>query len=125
LVPVLRHVVVSAALLAGGGDNGGFAAGGGVEAAGVLVGRAVVVARAALGPKVQVRREVMGEARNTEDQAEAAKAMVREHNRTMVRLAATAARNGHGGLWHDLMGAVLVDRLGLDLMCAGSRPDAD
>ena len=67
----------------------------------------------------------MGEGRNTEDQAEAAKAMVRAHNRTRVLRAATAARNGHGGLWHDLMGAVLVDRLGLDLMCAGSRPDAD
>lgn len=112
MVLVLRHVVLSAAVLAGGGDKKGFAAGGGVEAAGILVGRAVVVARPALGSKVQVRREVMGEARSTEDRAEAVKVAVREHNRAMVRLAATAARNGHGGLWHDLM-------------CAGSRPDAN
>jgi len=125
LVLVLRHVVLSAAVLAGGGDKEGFTACGDSEATRLLVGRAVVVARPALGSKVQVWRAVMGEARSTEDRAEAAKAMVREHNRTMVRLAATAARNGHGGLWHDLMGAVLVDRLGLDLMCAGSRPDAD
>ena len=125
LVLVLRHVILPAAVLAGGGDKGGFAARGGVEAAGILVGRAVVVARPALGSKIKVRRSVMGEARSTEDRAEAVKVAVREHNRTMVRLAATSARNGHGGLWHDLMGAVLVDRLGLDLMCAGSRPDAD
>jgi len=125
LVLVLRHVVLSAAVLAGGGDRDGFAACGDSEATRLLVGRAVVVARPALGSKVQVRRAVMGEARSTEDRAETAKMAVREHNRTMVRLAATAAWNGHGGLWHDLMGAVLVDRLGLDLMCAGSRPDAD
>ena len=125
MVLVLRHVVLSAAVLAGGGDKEGFAAGGGVEAAGLLVRRAIVVARPALGSKIQVRRAVMGEARSMEGRAEVVKVAVREHNRTMVRLAATAARNGHGGLWHDLMGAVLVDRLRLDLMCAGSRPDAD
>ena len=125
MVLVLRHVVLSAAVLAGGGDREGFAAGGGSEAAGVLVGRAIVVARPALGSKIQVWRALMGEARSMEDRAEAVKVAVREHNRTMVRLAATGARNGHGGLWRDLMGAVLVDRLGLDLMCAGSRPDVD
>ncbi|HOH66745.1 MAG TPA: hypothetical protein PLX34_22060, partial [Sedimentisphaerales bacterium] len=119
-----RHVVVSAAVLAGGGDKGGFAARGGVEAAGVLVGRAVVVTGAALGSKIQVWRAVMGEALSKEE-IKATRARVREHNRAMAQVAATAARNGHGGLWHDLMGAVLVDRLGLDLMCAGSRPDAD
>lgn len=118
MVLVLRHVVLSAAVLAGGGDKGGFAAGGGVEAAGVLVGRAVVVAGAALGSKVEVRREVMGEAPSVEDRAEAVKVAVREHNRAMAQLALTAARNGHVGLTHDLVNIMLPSRLEADLFRA-------
>jgi hypothetical protein len=66
-VLVLRHVVLSAAVLAGGGDREGLAAGGGVEAAWLLVGRANVVTRPALGSKVQVWRAVMGEAPSKEE----------------------------------------------------------
>lgn len=90
MVLVLRHMVLSAAVLAGGGDKEGFAAGGGVEAAGILVGRAVVVARPALGSKVKMWREVMGDT-PSEDEIKATKAWVRKHNRTMAELGFTAA----------------------------------
>ena len=117
MVLVLRHVVLSAAVLAGGGDRDGFAAGGGVEAAGVLVGRAVVVARPALGSKVQVRREVMSEAAMKKEAAEAM-AMIREHNRPVRNLYLMAARYGHGALCGHLASEILVTRLDADLMHA-------
>lgn len=60
LLLVLRHVVLSPAVLAGGGDKEGFTACGDSEATRLLVWRAVVVARPALGSKVQVWRAVMG-----------------------------------------------------------------
>jgi len=124
LVLVLRHVVLSAAVLAGGGDKEGFAAGGGVEAAGILVGRAVVVARPALGSKVQVWRAVMGEARS-EDEIKAAKAWVRKHNRTMAELGFTAARNGHVAMAHNLAGTILLSRLDVDLLRARAACGSD
>jgi len=124
LVLVLWHVVLSAAVLAGGGDKEDFAAGGGVEAAGILVGRAVVVARPALGSKVQVWRAVMGEARS-EDEIKAAKAWVRKHNRTMAELGFTAARNGHVAMAHNLAGTILLSRLDVDLMRARAAYGSD
>ena len=124
MVLVLWHVVLSAAVLAGGGDKEDFAAGGGVEAAGILVGRAVVVARPALGSKVQVWRAVMGEARS-EDEIKAAKAWVRKHNRTMAELGFTAARNGHVAMAHNLAGTILLSRLDVDLMRARAAYGSD
>jgi len=118
LLLVLRHVVLSAAVLAGGGDKEGFTACGDSEATRLLVGRAVVVARPALGSKVQVWRAVMGEARSTEDRAEAVKVAVREHNRAMAELGFTAARNGHVAMAHNLAGTILLSRLDVDLLRA-------
>lgn len=121
---VLRHVVLSAAVLAGGGDKEGFTACGDSEATRLLVGRAVVVARPALGSKVQVWRAVMGEARS-EDEIKAAKAWVRKHNRTMAELGFTAARNGHVAMAHNLAGTILLSRLDVDLMRARAAYGSD
>ncbi len=121
---VLRHVVLSAAVLAGGGDKEGFAAGGGVEAAGILVGRAVVVARPALGSKVKMWREVMGDT-PSEDEIKAAKAWVRKHNRTMAELGFTAARNGHVAMARNLAGTILLSRLDADLLRARAACGSD
>ena len=116
---VLRHVVLSAAVLAGGAGKDGFAARGGSEAAGVLVGRAVVVARPALGSKIEIRRAVMGtEAPSRKEVDKAARAIVREHNRAVAQLASVAARNGHVGLTHDLVNIMLPSRLEADLFRA-------
>lgn len=124
MVLVLRHVVLSAAVLAGGGDKSGFAAGGGVEAAGILVGRAVVVARPALGSKVKMWREVMGDT-PSEDEIKAAKAWVRKHNRTMAELGFTAARNGHVAMARNLAGTILLSRLDADLLRARAACGSD
>ena len=121
---VLRHVVLSAAVLAGGGDKEGFTACGDSEATRLLVGRAVVVARPALGSKVQVWRAVMGEARS-EDEIKAAKAWVRKHNRTMAELGFTAARNGHVAMAHNLAGTIMLSRLDVDLLRARAACGSD
>ena len=121
---VLRHVVLSAAVLAGGAGKDGFAARGGSEATRLLVGRAVVVARPALGSKVQVWRAVMGEARS-EDEIKAAKAWVRKHNRTMAELGFTAARNGHVAMAHNLAGTIMLSRLDVDLLRARAACGSD
>jgi len=124
LLLVLRHVVLSAAVLAGGGDKEGFTACGDSEATRLLVGRAVVVARPALGSKVQVWRAVMGEARS-EDEIKAAKAWVRKHNRTMAELGFTAALNGHVAMAHNLAGTILLSRLDADLLRARAACGSD
>ena len=116
---VLPRVALLAAVLAGGAGKDGFAARGGSEAAGVLVGRAVVVARPALGSKIEIRRAVMGtEAPSRKEVDKAARAIVREHNRAVAQLASVAARNGHVGLTHDLVNIMLPSRLEADLFRA-------
>lgn len=125
MVLVLRHVVLSAAVLASGGDRDGFAAGGGVEAAGILVGRAVVDAGAALGSKIEVWREVMGDTQDRQEQIKAATAMIREHNRPVRNLYLMAARHGHGALCGYLASEMLVTPLDVDLMRARAAYGSD
>jgi len=60
----------------------------------------------------------MGEAPSAKELDKAAKAMVREHNRTMAQLAQTAAKNGHLRLADNLAGTVLLSRLDADLLRA-------
>ncbi len=124
LVLLVPRVALLAAVLAGGGDKEGFTACGDSEATRLLVGRAVVVARPALGSKVQVWRAVMGEARS-EDEIKAAKAWVRKHNRTMAELGFTAARNGHVAMAHNLAGTILLSRLDADLLRARAACGSD
>ncbi len=54
----------------------------------------------------------------SKEEIKAARARVREHNRTMGQVASTAARNGHIGMAHNLAGSVLLSRLDADLLRA-------
>ena len=118
LLSVLQRVVVSGAVLALSEAAEVSPPAGAVEAAGVLVGRAVVVARPALGSKVKMWREVMGDTQKRQELNKAAKAWVRKHNRTMAELRFTAARNGHVAMAHNLAGTILLSRLDADLLRA-------